>query len=70
MISVCLLGVHCGKPLVARSHVVSENTAQYHYSATVRMSCDYGYKRVKGSYGLRCLDNGRWNATSLRCKRK
>ena len=70
VISVRLLGVHCGKPLVAYSHVISEKTAQYHYSAAVRMSCDYGHKRVDGSYALRCLANGRWNATSLRCKRK
>ena len=69
VISVCLLGVHCGKPLVAYSHVISEETAQYHYSATVRMSCDYGHERTEGSYALRCLDNGRWNDTSLRCKR-
>ena len=70
VISVCLLGVHCGKPLVAYSHVISEETAQYHYSAIVRMNCDYGHERAEGSYALRCLDNGRWNDTSLRCKRK
>ena len=70
--SVCLLAaaVYCGKPLVAYSHVINEKTAQYHYPATVRMNCDYGYKRADGSYALRCLANGRWNDTSLRCKRK
>ena len=70
VISVCLLAVHCGKPLVAYSHVINEKTAQYHYPATVRMSCDDGYERADGSYALRCLANGRWNDTSLRCKRK
>ena len=70
MIFVCLLAAHCGKPFVTRSHVINETTAQYNYSATVRMSCDDGYERADGSYALRCLDNGQWNATSLRCKRK
>ena len=71
MISVCLLAVHCGKPLVAYSHVINEKTARYHYSAApVRMSCNYGYIWAEGSYALRCLSNGRWNDTSLRCKRK
>ena len=70
MIFVCLLAVHCGKPLVAYSHVINEDTAQYRYSATVHMSCDDGYVRAEGSYALRCLANGRWNDTSLRCKRK
>ena len=67
MISVCLLAVHCGKPLVAYSHVTNEKTAQYHYPATVRMSCDDGYERADGSYAPRCLANGQWNAPSLRC---
>ena len=72
VISVCLLGaaVYCGKPLVAYSHVINEKTAQYHYSATVRMSCDDGYERADGSNALRCLANGQWNDTSLRCTRK
>ena len=70
VISVCLLAVHCGKPLVTSSHVANEDTAQYNYSATVRMSCDDGCIWVEGSYALRCLANGRWNDTSLRCKRK
>ena len=34
------------------------------------MSCDEGYEWADGSYALRCLANGRWNDTSLRCKRK
>ena len=67
---LCLLAVHCGKPLGTRSHVINEDTAQYHYKATVRMSCDDGHERAEGSYALRCLANGQWNATSLRCKRK
>ena len=72
VISVCLLGaaIYCGKPLVAYSHVINEKTAQYHYSATVRMSCDDGYERADGSNALRCLANGQWNDTSLRCTRK
>ena len=72
VISVCLLGaaVYCGKPLVAYSHVINEEAAQYHYPATVRMSCDEGYKRADGSNALKCLASGKWNATSLRCKRK
>ena len=72
VISVCLLGaaVYCGKPLVVSSHVINEKTAQYHYPATVRMSCDVGYERANGSYALRCLANAQWNDTSLRCKRK
>ena len=70
VISVFLLDVNCGKPLVAYSDVINKSTAHYHYKATVRMSCYDGYKRVKGSYFLRCLANGKWNATSLRCKRK
>ena len=70
VISVCLLAVHCGKPLVTWSHVNNEDTAQYNYPATVNMSCDEGYERVDGSYAVRCLANGQWNDTSLRCKRK
>ena len=71
VISLCLLAVHCGKPSLDWSHVINEKTARYHYSAApVRMNCDYGYKRAKGSYALRCLSNGRWNDTSLRCKRR
>ena len=69
-ISVCVLAVHCGKPLVAYSHVINEKTAKYHYPATVRMSCDDGYDRADGSNSLRCLANGQWNDTSLRCTRK
>ena len=70
MISVFLLDVNCGKPLVTWSNVINESTAQYHYNATVRMSCDEGHKKDTGSYFLRCLANGKWNATSLRCKCK
>ena len=70
VISVCLLAVHCGKPLGTLSHVINESTAQYHYKAAVRMSCDDGYERAEGSYALRCLANRRWNDTSLHCKRK
>ena len=70
MISVCLLAVHCGKPLVTWSHVINEDTAQYNYPETVNMSCDDGYEWADGSYALTCLDNGQWNDTSLRCKRK
>ena len=70
MNSVCLLGANCGIPVVAHSHVINEKTAQYHHPATVRMSCNDGYERADGSYALRCLANGRWNETSLRCKRK
>ena len=70
MISVCLLAVHCGKPLVTWSHVNNEDTAQYNYPETVNMSCDDGYQWADGSYALRCLANGQWNDTSLRCKRK
>ena len=70
VVSVGLLGAHCGRPLVAHSHVINETTAQYHYPATVRMSCDDGYERADGSYALRCLANGQWNDTSVHCKRK
>ena len=70
MISLCLLAVHCGRPLVTWSKLINEQTAQYHFPATVRMSCDYGHERTEGSYALSCLANGQWNDTSLRCKRK
>ena len=70
VISVCLLAVHCGKPLVTSSHVTNEKTAHYHYPATIYMSCDDGYEWANGSYALTCLDNGQWNDTSLRCERK
>ena len=70
VIAACRLGVHCGEPLVAYSHVIGHKALQYPYSAIVRMNCDYGYERAEGSYALRCLANGQWNDTSLRCKRK
>ena len=72
VIFACRLGEHCRGPLQANSHVINEFRLRnwYPYSATVRMSCDYGHERTEGSYALRCLHNGWWNDTSLRCKRK
>ena len=58
------------RPRINWSKVNTAKTAQYPYAATVRMSCDDGYVRAEGSYALRCLANGRWNDTSLRCTRK